>query len=258
MEQDNLAHLVCGNFQNHQTLEDMYKVLFNKISSMESKLYNLISIGNEEDLTVLGPYFSRNILETTCSVLIGRIDPYRLMYVQKVQSLEAFNINSKSKSAISWAGDVFGKDKNPKAQLWDSEKEYNSDGRAMLSLQYGEIYWNPAYKKLIDDEAYLTEASLDYYRMRIESPEKFIKYLRTECSTLYSSLSKGVHSELVMDSAIIYDKSTVIELIYRTFKVCSTLGMVSHYIDLSLCTLSKDAAFQYYRKIYDWSEEEDE
>ena len=92
--------------------------------------------------------------------------------------------------------------------------------------------------------------------MRIESPENFIKYLRSECSSLYSSLSKGVHSELVMDSAIIYDKSTVIDLIYRTFKMCSTLGMVSHYIDLSICTLDKNTAFEYYRKIYDWSEED--
>ena len=257
MEQNDLAHLVCGNFQHHQSLEDMYKVLFNKIGSMETRLYNLVSSGTEEDLTVLGPYFARNILETTCSILIGRIDPYRLIYVQKVQSLE-FSINSKSKSAISWAGDVFGKDKNSKNKLWDSEKEYNSDGRAMLSLQYGEIYWNPAYKKLIDDTDYLTDASLENYRMRIESPENFIKYLRSECSSLYSSLSKGVHSELVMDSAIIYDKSTVIDLIYRTFKMCSTLGMVSHYIDLSICTIDKNTAFEYYRKIYDWSEEEDE
>lgn len=182
MEQNDLAHLVCGNFQHHQSLEDMYKVLFNKISSMETRLYNLVSSGTEEDLTVLGPYFARNILETTCSILIGRIDPYRLIYVQKVQSLE-FSINSKSKSAISWAGDVFGKDKNSKNKLWDSEKEYNSDGRAMLSLQYGEIYWNPAYKKLIDDTDYLTDASLENYRMRIESPENFIKYLRSECSS---------------------------------------------------------------------------
>ena len=117
---------------------------------------------------------------------------------------------------------------------------------------------DPAYKKLIDDTDYLTDASLENYRMRIESPENFIKYLRSECSSLYSSLSKGVHSELVMDSAIIYDKSTVIDLIYRTFKMCSTLGMVSHYIDLSICTLDKNTAFEYYRKIYDWSEEEDE
>jgi len=221
---------------------------------METRLGKLITNGEDGDLTVLGPYFARNILETTCSALLGRIDPFRLIYVQKVQSLDGFSIGSKAKGAINWAGDIFEKSDIDISKLWDPDREFTKVGRAFLGNHYSEVFWNPAFKTLIDDTNYMSEISLDYYRTHIESPEKFSFFIRQKTSSLYSSLSKGVHSELVIRPEIVYDETTVIELINDTFQICSILGIVSHYIDFSICRLPIDNAFRHYNDLYDWRE----
>jgi hypothetical protein len=254
LERDSLAQLVCGDFNQHKSLENLYQVLFYNISNMETRLGRLLVEGGAGDLTILGPYYARNLLETTCSALLGRIDPFRLIYVQKVQSLDGFNIGSKAKGAISWAGDIFEKNDINLSNLWDPEREFSKVGRGLFGNHYGEIFWNPAFRTLIDDPSYLSDISLEYYRTGIDSPDKFTLFIRQESSKLYSSLSKGIHSELVIKPDIIYDDTTVIELLNDTFQLCSILGIVSHYIDFSICRLPTDSAFHNYKEIFEWRE----
>ncbi|WP_273127589.1 hypothetical protein [Bacillus weihaiensis] len=254
MERNSLAHLICGDYTQHKSIENLYKVLFHNISNMETRLGRVIINGEPGDLTVLGPYYARNLIETTCSALLGRIDPFRLIYVQKVQSVEGFNIGSKAKGAISWSGDIFEKNETNASNLWHPDREFNKVGRAFFGNHYSEIFWNPAFKSLIDDTNYLSETSLEYFRTHIESPDKFTMFLRQKSSTLYSSLSKGIHSELVIKPEIVYDDTTVIELVNDTFQICSILGIVSHYIDFSICRLPIDNAFQYYNDLFEWRE----
>lgn len=58
----------------------------------------------------------------------------------------------------------------------------------------------------------------------------------------------------MINPEIIYDDTTVIELVNDTFQVCSILGIVSHYIDFSICRLPIDTAFQYYNDLFEWRE----
>lgn len=254
MVRNSLAKLICGDYSQHKSLENLYQVLFHNISNIETRLENLLINGAAGDLTVLGPYFARNLLETTCAALLGRIDPFRLIYVQKVQSLDGFTIGSKAKGAISWSSDIFEKNDIDINNLWDHNREFSKVGRGLFGNHYGEIFWNPAFRTLIDDSTYVSELSLDYFRTHIDSPEKFILFIRQKSSILYSSLSKGIHSELVINPEIIYDDTTVIELVNDTFQVCSILGIVSHYIDFSICRLPIDTAFQYYNDLFEWRE----
>lgn len=254
MERNSLAQLICGDFSQHESLKNLYQVLFHNISNMETRLGRLIINGDAGDLTVLGPYFARNLLETTCSALLGRIDPFRLIYVQKVQSLEGFSIGSKAKGAISWSGDIFEKNETDVSSLWKPDREFSKVGRALFGNHYGEVFWNPAFRSLIDDPNYLSESSLEYFRTHIESPDKFTLFLRQKSSALYSSLSKGIHSELVIKPEIVYDDTTVIELVNDTIQICSILGIVCHCIDFSICRLPMDNAFQNYNDLFEWRE----
>ncbi|PEF55714.1 hypothetical protein CON32_22955 [Bacillus cereus] len=254
MERNSLANLICGDYGQHQSIENLYQVLFHNISNMENRIGKLFENGESTDLTVLGPYFARNILETTCAALVGRLDPFRLIYVQKVQSLESFTIGSKAKGAISWFGDVFEKNETDVNNLWNPDKEFVKVGRGLFGNHYGEVFWNPAFKNLIDAPNYSSEGSLEYFRTQIESPEKFTLFIRQKSSALYSSLSKGIHSELVVRPEIIYDETTVTELINDTFQICSILGMVSHFIDFSICRLPTDSAFEHYKGLFEWRE----
>lgn len=106
MEKENLAHLVCGDYQSCDSLIDIYDVLFHNIKTMENRLVSL-PMGDDSDVTILGPYYARNLLETVCTALLGRIDPFRILYVYKVQTHDKFTLGSRSKAAISWFGDIF-------------------------------------------------------------------------------------------------------------------------------------------------------
>lgn len=254
MRNEALATLVCGNYTQHESIKSLYDVLSHNISNMGDRLKRLLE-DDDDDLTVLGPYYARNLLETTCSALLGRIDPFRLIYVQKVQSLDGFKIGSKSKAAISWAGDILEKNDINIEELWKPDRDFSKVGRGLFGNHYGEIYWNPAFKSLIDDEAHSEEPSLSYFKTSIDSPDKFVFFLRQESSKLFSSLSKGIHSELVIKPEIIYDKPTVIDLINDTFQLCSILGIVSHRIDFSISCINPIEAFVWYKEIFDWRDD---
>lgn len=248
---ESLAKLICGDYPQHKSIEKIYEVLFNNIKNMETRIERLLNEEND-DITVLGPYYARNLLEASCTALIGRFDPFRLIYVHRIQSLESFMIGKKANGAISWFGDIF--EKSTSGSVWDPDKDFSKIGRGLFGDHYGDVFWNPGFKLLIDDTTIEYGESLDYYRTKIEQPDKFTLYLRQRSSELYSSLSKGVHSELIVKPEIIFDKTTISELLIDVMKFCSIIGIVSHYIDFSICRLPKDNAFEYYITFYDWGE----
>ncbi|MCY8452087.1 hypothetical protein MOC98_04260 [Bacillus spizizenii] len=247
---DDLARLICGDYAQHKSIESLYDVLFNNIKNMETRI-DILLTNDSDDLTLLGPFYARNILESSCSALIGRFDPFRLIYVHKIQSLDNYSIGKKSNGGINWNGDVF--EKKSSGAIWNPDKEFQKVGRGLFGDAYGDTFWNPAYQMLIDDETIQSNESLDYYKSSVD-PDKFTEFLRTRSSKIYSSLSKGVHSEFLIKPEIIYDKSTVVELLLDAVKFCSIIGLVSHYIDSCICRLPYDNAFVIYQKLYDWVE----
>ncbi|WP_338838357.1 hypothetical protein WDR10_14010 [Kurthia gibsonii] len=255
MSETYIGKLICGEYEQYESLKNFYDVLNYNLTTMEIRLDKLIKEDNEQELTILGPYFARNILETTCNALLGRLDPFRIIYVHKIQSTDSFDIGVKVKGAINWASDIFGKDETKTDNLWNSEKEFNKVGRALFGPYYGVIYWNPAYKKLIDDTKYTNEEHLAHYRTVVPEPDKFMLYMRSKCSGIYSSLSKGIHSELLIKPDIMFDKTTVLELISETIKICSILGLISHYIDTSHCKMDVNVAFEHFKSLETWREE---
>jgi hypothetical protein len=257
LERNNLASLVCGDYTMSESLKDLYQVLYHNISNMENRLWDLAGDTNS-NVTVLGPYYARNLLETSCTALLGRIDPFRILFIQKVQSLEGFGLGSRSNGAICWFGDIFEQglsatQREPN-KMWSPQLDFSKVGRGLLGDYYGQIFWNPSFKKLIDNSQYQEEACLEYYRLNIRQIDSFIIYIRQKASSLYSSLSKGIHSELVVKPEIIYDRTTVLELVSDVIGLCSILGIVSHNIDSSICRLPCDNAFEHFRQLMEWRE----
>ncbi len=73
--------------------------------------------------------------------------------------------------------------------------------------------------------------------------------MREKATKLYSYLSKGIHSELVIKSDINYDKTTVLEKVNETVKFCGLLSLVSHNIDSAICCLDLTTAIECYKRI---------
>lgn len=254
--ENQLAKLVCGDFQNHPTVEDVYENLYRNISKFEKLIKGLANL-TEEEITVLGPFYGRSLLETVGTALVGRIDPFRIIVVKNVQQQDTFGLGSRSKSAINWFGDIFEEgikdiDKEPK-KMWNPNKAFSSIGRGLFGDYYGYGFWMEAYKRTLDETVERDVDFLDYYR-RTVPPEKFMLYIRQEASSLYSSLSKGVHSEIVINPEILYDRTTVFELLSKTVGICSFIALVSHKIDTSINLLPFDSAQRYFIDTKEWSE----
>lgn len=60
------------------------------------------------------------------------------------------------------------------------------------------------------------------------SDSNFIPQYKSKLSTLYSSLSKGVHHEFVIPPNCLYDRSTVTSMLEDSIEACCILGTVAN------------------------------
>ena len=257
MERDSIAVIACGDFNTLTSLNDVYQVIYENINNLEVRLWDLPN-QSDQDITTLGPFYARNLLETICTALVGRLDPFRLLYVKQVQQRDGFNLGSRSNAAITWFGDIFEqglpkKELEPQ-KMWSPNKNFGNIGRGMLGDYYGQVFWNSAYQEILDATNDLDIDPIDYYRMSIPSPNKFIMYARQRASSLYSSLSKGVHGEIVVQPEIRYDKPTVLQLVSEVLELCAILCLVSHKVDSAICRLPFDTAIDQYSKLKRWGD----
>ena len=254
MIKEKLNPLICGDFKSFDSLNEFYEVISENVNTMASRIERIITEDNEEDFQVLMPFLLRNLLETTCNSILGRLDPFRIIYVHRVQKSDKFEVGVKVDSALSWASDIFGNDSTKTDQMWKPEKKFDGISRALFSPYFGQVYWNVAFNKMIDDGTLSSEEALSDYRQESYKPEIFIQVIRSKCSTLYSSLSKGIHSELLINKDILYDRDTVVSLINDTIEICSLLGLLTNYIDICHCNIDKNIAYSHFKELYNWRE----
>ncbi|MGO4375584.1 hypothetical protein AB4Z21_33500, partial [Paenibacillus sp. MCAF20] len=244
-----LATLSCGSYENHANCKDIFENIYKAIEVLEKRIAELPE-EDDETIRLLGPFYGRSLLENICTAIIGRLDPFRILFLRNVQMQDSFGITSRSKGAIQWFGDVFekGTEREP-AKMWSSNLEISSIGRGLLGDYYGEVYWRPAFESLIDDrEDYIGKPYLSSDVTGIP-PRQFTTQIRQKLSGLFSSLSKGVHSELIIKTELIYDKTTVLSLISEVINQTALLALLSHRIPSSLATLDFKAAVERYASV---------
>lgn len=221
------SELLCG------VPQDNLFELKNVVNNMKVKLDLYTDKILEYDWTVENidseiPFYARNILETSLTILLGRSDPFRVITVYKVQSSPSYDIGKRSKSAIEWSGDIIAKSKG--TNLWDFNNTKESFDRALLGNCQGEIIWKPGFSALSD---YIEshEITSDWINEILgEDENSNFEKCKSLSSELFSAFSKGVHSESLVDISLMYDVVTVKTLIKDLFKLCSTLGLVSHFV----------------------------
>lgn len=239
--------LVCGN-----TTENMfdYGVIISNLSEKIKKLTTLIIEYNWESgkANVDIPFYCRNILESSLTAILGRIDPFRLIMVYKVQADSSYDLGKRAQIAVEWTGDIVAKN-NPEQKLWQFDKKKESFDRALLSNHIGDIIWKPAFRKLGDyiaDNGYQS-AWLD----EIASYDEYHNFARAKADAmrLFSSFSKGVHSECLIDISLILDDLTLKNLIKDLYKLCATLALTSHFVDFLATKIEIEGAISIFLAI---------
>jgi hypothetical protein len=106
VELSEIAILACGDFAKHPSVNDVFSNIANNITKIESRIINLPS-EQDETVTLLGPFYGRTLIESTGTALVGRIDPFRLLFLKNVQQQDSFGLGSRSNAAIKWSEDIF-------------------------------------------------------------------------------------------------------------------------------------------------------
>lgn len=221
--------LVCGytsdNMYDYKVISDnllcKIKMLACRIINYDWNSYNAIY-----DIS----FYCRNILESTFTMLLGRSDPFRLLIVYKVQIDSTYDIGKKANCAINWLGDIISKNSQA-SNLWNSDKKLESFDRALLGNYMGEIAWKPAFRMLCD---YVADKNIEsQWLSEIVSLDEngIFSMSKSVSMRLFSSFSKGVHSECLSDITINFDEVTMKNLVKELFKLCALLSLSSHFID---------------------------
>lgn len=236
---EKFASLLCG--VTNDSLYELKSIIENLRGKLILYTNKIIEYNWEEDsVDVEVCFYARNILETSLTVLLGRIDPFRIITVYNVQSSPSYDLGKRSKSAIEWTGDIVATKRGE--NLWDFEKTKENFDRAVLSNHQGEIVWKKGFTALADyvEENGISSAWLEEI-LAIDEQSNFEKCKRLS-SELFSSFSKGVHSESVVDISLMYDSVTMKTLIKDLYKLCSTLGLVSQFIGYMIPNISVEDA----------------
>lgn len=247
-----LSKLLCGPTSNGLGFSEIDQVLQHVSDSIDTILRELVWLNTVEPhrIALFGPFLGRSLQELAALALLGRLDPVRVLLIQKVQAQSGYQISMPWKSSLRWQGDVLAEKAEKPVDLWSEKVNYDSIKKALLGDYFDHLLWQPAVGRLLL-QADGDPGNVWLAELRREDQRAFLSRRRNEFSHQYSSFSKGIHHEFVLPAGAQYDKSTIAHLIGQTVRTVATLGLVSHFIPHSTHLLSAAEAFRLYEAVED-------
>ena len=246
---EDFSKLVCGSLNDNSDVAKVLAHLRKSIHIFSDKARAFLESDDNGDLLLFGPFSARVLMENSASALLGRIDPFRLVYLSRFQAQSQYDPTKRAKSAFNWQGDVMSAEKD-KENLWSDELDLSKISRALFSQHVEHMFWRPA-----------TEASLDFAGTLPSTPaiaellqldtELFIASAKGRGNSIYSQLSKGVHWEFFSGASTAFDPATVRQVIRDAFVWVCRLAVVSHFLSNAHSCLSKHDAMQTYNNTMD-------
>lgn len=221
---ESLATLLCG--QKCESKCDINEILNHLHESICTICGEISKLPERDDrhLTLYGPFLGRSLLELGATALIGRIDPFRVLILREAQKQPNYNIGKQHAASIRWQGDVV--DENV-ADLWN-DKSLKSPTRALLG-----VYQRHFFRKVMDEVAdKLSSSEGGNWSQKLTSmpPDSIPHYAMNEILRLYSSLSKGIHHELIVPVESLLDRDTIKTLLNETLQVMATVGLMTSFV----------------------------
>lgn len=240
-----LESLICGSTNGTDVANTTLAHISTALEKFGERTLRFISEEFTEDASAYGAFCSRVVLENSCAAILGRLDPFRLMYLSEFQSQANYNYGQTSKSTFRWTGDVMS-DEKPPASMWSGDHEPTKVSRALLSSYSEHLFWKPGLENLLN---YISDNQNHYLNdLKQEDPFSYIPKKRGKAASIYSTLSKGVHWEFFV-SSIVMDESTIKSTMSDCISLVAELSLVSHFIPTAICRLPEDEALLKYIEI---------
>ena len=242
----NLTLLVCGAPNANSELGQVLNHIRVTLETVVNELLTLKDLSDSR-VSFYGPFLGRSILELSCTAVIARIDPFRVLVLREFQSRPDYQIGERSKISIQWQGDVLAEKKVQ--DLWsEGTVQKAMTARALFGDYYDHIFWRNAAEKMVDT---IPDARGGPWmdELRKVEPNSFCSYIRGKIKNLYSSFSKGMHHEFVIPAESILDRATVSSLVREALYVTASIGLALTTIPHTPLAVSLDDAIESYEHI---------
>jgi hypothetical protein len=184
---------------------------------------------NAHTIPLYGPYLGRAYLETACTALLARMDPFRILAAKRHQESSYYEYESRSKSGIQWSGDIVSPER-PNSQMW-AVNTRESGCRSLFGPWTNELVWIPAFERFGDAIANFNGVHDWVSDLSSKQPERFCAELRSTLEGLFSKFSKGVHSELLGDQASVFDAVSIESDFRSVAQRLTYFSLLSHFSD---------------------------
>jgi hypothetical protein len=116
--------------------------------------------------------------------------------------------------------------------MWKGGTQFAENFRALFSVHSDSIIWRPAFEKFSD--AHKTSPGTIVQELKLVDPEKFVATYRGQTQTVFSALSKGVHSAFVVPLERVYDAAAVIEFLRQAITALAAISAVANYVTFAV------------------------
>jgi hypothetical protein len=237
-----LGKLVCGSTGEPCTANTTLDHLGGSIDRFADKAIEYLNSAVSREAESFGAFCARVTLENACAALVGRFDPFRMLYLTEFQAQGGFEYGKPSNSGFKWTGDVLTVEKPPR-DLWSSDYDLSKISRALFSSYVDHVYWKPAVEAALDFLSNNRGEGLT--ELQAMDPENFTPATKGKCTLLYSKLSKGVHWDFFV-SSVVMDEGTLKDAIRDCFIQVSNMAFVSHFVPTAYRSLNRAEALTAY------------
>ena len=243
-----LATLACVGPCPPGYFSQIYEHLAQTLTLLEQQAFVVKNGALDQNLAALaGPFIARSIIEATCTALIGRFDPFRILMIREKQLLADYDYSERSSIAMNWNSDFHTDARNSGTVSTDSRIE--AMPRSLFGKYYEKALWIEAMEKFADsDKTPRTDWMIELNRT---IPGQFIPNMRQDVQRLYSRCSKAIHQEFVVKNADYGDPRFIVVQLGQALEQMAKLSVVFNCSPHVLHPRSRDEVFEIFQDLND-------
>ena len=226
--QSRVPELMCGvavsSSLDSSDLAGLFVRLRIDVEEIDSILRGDPPMQDELFVSATFPFLIRKYLELCGTCLLARIDPLRVLAARKNQEHESFTPGKANPQSITWSGDIVPR-RPPvnSTDPWDSKQLENGVERSLLGWHVGDLALTPGLRWVVDE----TSADSSWLK-DLRSKDDGVAWIKGQIGNLYSTLSKGVHSEYLTDVRNEFDRLSIDQHLRDAYKLTTLLAVASH------------------------------
>lgn len=238
------VRLICSDASSGSQLGTSLQHLGATLDNLLQQLPN--PYGTTSLSPLFGPFLARSILEVSCTAIVARIDPFRILTIGGAQAHASYDASAAAGLAFKWQGDVMSDEKQ---ELWGTKIKTADVSRALLGQYQDKLFWQPAFERFLD-YSNLASSTKDWTAELSNTPIKsFLPKFRNVAASVYSRSSKGVHHEYVLPPASYFDPASMQDLVDDTLRTALSLAVVATFAEQYCFRLDEQTAFNIFESL---------